>query len=62
MITFAWLRGGVFKIFKDGEGIGTFTPSTKEKTKISFNSDFSGDREEEENKIIKVFFEEIATA
>lgn len=62
MITFKWLRGGTFNILKDGEGIGTFTPSTKEKTKISFNSDFTGDREKEKNKIVNVFFESMATA
>ena len=62
MITFKWLRGGTFQVLKDGEGIGTFTPSTKEKTKISFNSDFTGDREEEKIKIVSLFFANLAPA
>lgn len=62
MITFRWARGGTFIVLKDKEEIGTLNPVTKKKSSVSFNSDFKDDREEEEKKIIDVFFEDMPVA
>ena len=62
MITFKWLRGGTFQVLKDGKGIAVINPSTKKDSKVSFDPKFTGDKEKEENKIVNVFFESMATA
>ena len=62
MITFEWLRGGTFKVLKNGKGIATFSPSTKKESNVSFDPEFTGNREEEKNKIINVFFKSLSTA
>ena len=56
MLEFTWLRMGNFEVKKDGEAIATIFPSTPEKSSISFEESFNGNREKESKRIIKAFF------
>lgn len=56
MIKFYWLRMGNFLVYKDGVSIATISPSTPEKSSISFEESFNGNREKESKRIINAFF------
>ena len=56
MLEFTWLRMGNFEVKKDGEAIATISPSTPERSSISFEESFKGNREKESQKIINAFF------
>ena len=54
MLEFTWLRMGNFEVKKDGEAIATIFPSTPEKSSISFEESFNGNREKELSAIIPI--------
>lgn len=56
MLEFTWVRMGNFEVKKDGEAIATIFPSTPERSRISFEETFRGNREKESQKIINAFF------
>ena len=56
MLEFTWLRMWNFEVKKDGEAIATIFPSTPEKSSISFEESFNGNREKESKRIINAFF------
>ncbi len=55
MLEFTWLRMGNFEVKKDGEAIATIFPSTPEKSSISFEESFNGNREKRKQKDYKCF-------
>ena len=62
MITFKWLHGGTFQVLQDGKKIAIIDPSTKKETRVSFESNYKGNRKEERDNIIGIFFENLPEA